>query len=377
MRHALVRFRNGLLRVNRPALARIDLSALAHNYRLAKKLHGGCALAVIKANAYGHGALPCAETLSREADGFAVAFLAEAIQLREGNIHNPILLLEGIFAARELEEVAQHNLWMVVHHPEQIRMIEAEAPQDARLHVWLKVNSGMNRAGFESSQVASSYRRLIASGKVAKITLMSHFSRADESNIVTTAKQIARFDAATCGLSGARSLSNSAAILACPASYREWARPGIMLYGAIPTFTKNCHLQQVMTLESAVMGVRVIQPGEEVGYGGRFVASRITRAGLVAMGYADGYPRSVAPGTPVSVNGVKTKVLGWVSMDMLTVDLTDIPSSGLGSRVVLWGEDISVVDVAAAAGTIAYELLSNVKRVKFQYLHSAQIVPPW
>lgn len=354
--------------MSRPAIAKINLSALVHNYLLAKRLHGGRALAVIKANAYGHGALHCAEALSVYADGFAVAFLEEAIPLRNAQMRNPILLLEGTFDPGELKEVIRHHLWIVVQNQEQIRMIESAAPKESKLHVWLKINSGMNRAGFDPCNVGSAYRRLMSCGKVAKITLMSHFACADQPEIGATEHQIASFDTIACGFASDCSLSNSAAILTCPASYRDWARPGIILYGAIAARV-DYQLRQVMTLESAVMNVRTIQPGESVGYGGTFVATRPTRVGLVAMGYADGYPRSVKAGTLASIGGTKVQVIGRVSMDMLTVDLTEIPDSGFGSRVVLWGEDISVLDVASSADTIPYELLSNVKRVQYQYLY--------
>lgn len=350
----------------RPARALIDLAALRHNYRLARRLHGGRALAVVKANAYGHGAVRCAQALAAEADGFAVAFLEEALELRAAGIRQPILLLEGVFEAAELGEVARHGLWIVIHHEAQIAMLEASAPATP-LHVWLKVNSGMNRAGFLPAAVDGVWQRLRASGKVADITLMTHFARADEPQVITTREQVARFDAATGHLPGARSLSNSGAILGWPQAHRDWARPGILLYGADPMPDEGHGLQPVMTLESAVMAVREIAAGEALGYGARFVAARPTRVGLVAMGYADGYPRVVPDGTPVAVDGQPAHIIGRVSMDMLTVDLTALPDAGIGSRVELWGRQVAVNRVAQAAGTIAYELLCNVKRVRFSY----------
>lgn len=350
----------------RPARALIDLAALRHNYRLARQLHGGRALAVVKANAYGHGAVRCAQALAGEADGFAVAFLEEALELRAAGLQQPILLLEGVFAAEELAEVAHHRLWIVVHHEAQIEMLE-RTPLAAPVHVWLKINSGMNRAGFLPAAVETVWQRLRASGKVADITLMTHFARADEPQVITTEEQVARFDAATARLPGARSLSNSGAILGWPRAHRDWARPGILLYGADPMPEAKHALQPVMTLESAVMAVREIGAGEALGYGGRFVAGRPTRVGLVAMGYADGYPRVVPDGTPVAVDGRPARIIGRVSMDMLTVDLTELPDAGIGSRVELWGRQVAVNRVAQAAGTIAYELLCNVKRVRFSY----------
>ncbi|MFT3760037.1 alanine racemase [Thauera sp.] len=350
----------------RPARALIDLAALRHNYRLARARHGSSALAVVKANAYGHGAVRCARALAEEADGFAVAFLDEALELRAAGITAPILLLEGVFDALELADAVRHELWVVVHHEAQLRMIET-TPLAMPLHIWLKANSGMNRAGFVGPAVANAWQRLQASGKVREITLMTHFARADEPQILSTAEQLDRFEAATRGLAGTRSLANSAAILGWPRAHRDWARPGILLYGADPMPGEGNGLQPVMTLESAVMAVRELEAGDALGYGGRFVAGRHTRVGLVAMGYADGYPRVVPDGTPVAIDGQPGRLIGRVSMDMLTVDLTDLPSAGIGSRVELWGRQVPVNRIAEAAGTIAYELLCNVKRVRFSY----------
>ncbi|NMG77058.1 alanine racemase [Aromatoleum diolicum] len=350
----------------RPARALIDLDALRHNYHLARSRHGGRALAVVKANAYGHGAVPCARALAADVDGFAVAFLEEALELRAAGIDQPILLLEGVFSPDELEQVVRHDLWIVVHHAEQIRIIDHAQPA-LPLQVWLKMNSGMNRAGFLPHELRAAWQRLKDSGKVGDITLMTHFARADEPHVVTTTEQLTAFDAATRDLPGPRSLANSGAILGWPAAHRDWARPGILLYGADPMPDEPNGLRPVMTLESAVMAVREIPAGAPLGYGARFHAERPTRVGLVALGYADGYPRTAPDGTPVAVDGVRTRLIGRVSMDMLTVDLTDLPDAGLGSRVELWGANIPVNRIAEAVHTISYELLCNVKRVRFEY----------
>lgn len=351
----------------RPARALIDLEALRHNYRLARSRHGGRALAVVKANAYGHGAVRCAHALAAEADGFAVAFLDEALELRAAGITQPIVLLEGVFDAAELAQAAQYALWPVVHHTAQLDMIE-QARLARRLDVWLKVNSGMNRAGFVGAAVGAAWRRLRDSGQVGEITLMTHFARADEPQVITTADQLADFDAATRDLPGPRSLANSAAVLGWPDAHADWARPGILLYGADPMPGEGNGLQPVMTLESEVIAVRDLAAGAPLGYGARYVAERPRRIGLVAMGYADGYPRSAPDGTPVAVDRQPSMLVGRVSMDMLTVDLTDLPQAGIGSRVELWGRQVPINQVAAGAGTIAYELLCNVKRVAFRYL---------
>lgn len=353
--------------MTRPARARIDLAALVHNYRVARKTHGGRALAVVKANAYGHGAIQCARALAEEADGFAVAFLDEALPLRDAGIDKPILLLEGVFDPQELALAVHHDLWIVVHHEAQLRMIECDAPAGAALNVWLKIDTGMHRAGFAPSEAHAVYQRLRSTGKIAQITWMSHLARADEPDCPSVESQTACFEKAIADLPGERSLCNSAGILGWPESRQDWARPGLMLYGADPLPEEDHGLQPVMTLESAVMAVRMLNPGDELGYGGRFVATRPTRVGLVAIGYADGYPRIAGNGTPVAVDGIPSRIIGRVSMDMLTVDLTELPDAGIGSRVELWGRQVSVNDIAAAAGTLAYELLCNVKRVKFEY----------
>lgn len=354
----------------RPARALIDLAALRHNYRFAKARHGGRALAVVKANAYGHGVIPCSRALAPEADGFAVAFTEEAVQLREAGVTQPVLLLEGPFDTADLSQIEAHALWPVIHHEEQLRLIET-APLERPLDVWLKVNSGMNRVGFVGDAVAAAYKRLQASGKIGAITLMTHFARADELDSAATQEQLERFEAHTRDLPGARSLSNSGAILGWPQTHRDWCRPGILLYGADPMPDAPNPLLPVMSLESRIIATRELQPGQPLGYGARFVAERPTRVGLVAMGYADGYPRSVPNGTPVAVDGQLTGIIGRVSMDMLTVDLTDLPLATIGSRVELWGKQVSVNRVAEAVGTISYELLCKVKRVAFEYLETS------
>jgi alanine racemase len=350
--------------MSRPARIRIDLHALRYNYKLLRQAHGGRALAVLKADAYGHVAIACARALAACADGFAVAFGDEAAALRAAGVRAPLLVLEGVFSPAELRTAARERWWIVVHHEQQIEMIERRAITDAGLDVWLKIDSGMHRCGFDASAARSAYERLNGSGKVRSITLMSHFARADEPECGLTAQQIERFDHATAGLPGARSLANSAGILYWPHARRDWGRCGIGLYGVEPRGTSGAPsgLRPVMTVRSEIIAVREIGPGEPLGYGARFVAARPTRVGLVAFGYADGYPRSARDGTPVAVDGQIAPLIGRVSMDMLTVDLSGMPNAGVGSQVELWGDDVPVAEVAACAGTIAYELLCNAKR---------------
>ncbi|MCL6262624.1 alanine racemase [Craterilacuibacter sp. RT1T] len=349
----------------RPLQAEIRLDALRDNYRLARQSAGGRTLAVVKANAYGHGAVRCARALDGEADGFAVACIEEAQQLRAAGIAAPILLLEGVFEADEYLLCAELGLWCVVQSEIQLAMLEA-SPVVALSSVWLKMDSGMHRAGFAPDDYRVAWQRLTASGKALEIVKMSHFARADEPEQVMTQSQIETFDAACRHLPGAASLANSAGLMVHPRARREWCRAGIMLYGANPLPPgMGPVLKPVMRLSSRVFGVREIAAGEPLGYGNNFVASRPSRVGLVAAGYADGYPRLASTGSPVAIDGVRSRVIGRVSMDMLTVDLTDLPAAGLGSEIELWGDTINVNEVAACAGTIAYELLCNVKRARF------------
>lgn len=353
----------------RPAQALIDLAALRHNYQLARQCSGGKALAVVKADAYGHGAVLCAQALQAEADGFAVACIEEALELRAAGITQPILLLEGFFEASELALIDQHQLWCVVHSLWQLDAIE-QARLSRPLQVWLKLDSGMHRVGLFPEQYQAAYRRLQASGKVDKIVLMSHFARADELDCPRTEEQLAVFNAAREGLQAEVSLRNSPAILGWPQVPSDWVRPGIMLYGATPFEQAQAlaaQLKPVMTLKSKIIGVRELPVGEPVGYAARFVAERPTRVGVVAMGYADGYPRHAPTGTPVAVDGQLTRIIGRVSMDMLTVDLTDLPQAGLGSQVELWGAQVLASDVAAQAQTIPYQIFCNLRRVPRLY----------
>lgn len=353
----------------RPAHALIDLSALRHNYRLAKSLTGCRALAVVKANAYGHGALECAAALSDEADGFAVSSLEEALELREAGLLQPILLLEGWFEASELQLIYQHQLWPVIHHHGQLQELE-QADLRQPLHIWLKLDSGMHRTGFNAEEYPHIWQRLQANSKVASLTSITHLARADEPEAGRTEQQLDTFKQ-TCGaLRAPTSLSNSAAVLAWPQAHGDWVRPGIMLYGSSPfgfAQPQAAGLRPVMQLDSRIIAVHQVATGEPIGYGSRFVTSRPSRIGLVAMGYADGYPRHAPDGTPILVDGQRTSLVGRISMDMLTVDLTDLPASGLGSHVRLWGVGLDAGEVARCAGTISYQLFCNLNRVPRHY----------
>ncbi|WIH04554.1 alanine racemase [Xanthomonas translucens pv. graminis] len=354
----------------RPARALIDLQALRHNYRLARRLGGGKALAVVKADAYGHGAVACARALEAQADGFAVACIEEALELRQAGIAAPILLLEGIFDADELPLIAEHRLWCAVASPWQVEAIAAyAAPQP--LCLWLKLDSGMHRLGLAPHEFRAAHARLSALPQVERLVLMSHFARADELDSARTLEQAEVFRQATAGLAGETSLCNSPGLLGWPQLHSDWGRPGLMLYGADP-FAAGAELpgelRPVMTLQSKVIAVRDLAVGEPVGYGARFVAPRPTRVGVVAIGYADGYPQFAPNGTPVLIDGAPGALIGRVSMDMLTVDLTEHPQAGLGSEVQLWGAQPRIDALAARCGSSAYRLLCGLKRAPRQYL---------
>ncbi len=360
--------------MSRPTNVIVNLGALRANYRLARRVHGGRALAVIKANAYGHGSLACADALGAEADGFAVAFLDEAVTLRSAGVRNPILILEGVFNEAELQLASKLDLWLVVHHDEQIKMLESSRIDASSLHVWLKIDSGMHRAGLACAVARNAYERLQTTGKVRAITLMTHFACADDPNRAMTAEQIERFDAATFDLPGDRSMCNSAALLWWPKARRDWGRPGLMLYGISPEGCELPNLQPVMSFCSRIFGIRDVPAGESLGYGATYVTKQPMRVGLVCAGYADGYPQTAPSGTPVAVNGHRTMLVGRVSMDMLMVDLTRVPDAIIGSEVELWGQTIRVTEIAKAAGRIPYELVCNVRRARITY-DTAMLAP--
>lgn len=341
----------------RPITATIDLAALAHNLGVAR-VHAPHAkvFAVVKANAYGHGLLRAANAL-READGFAVLEFDAAIRLRDAGYTQRIVLLEGFFDAREAVASAARKISGVVHTAEQFAWINP-LPAGTRLDVLLKINSGMNRLGFMPEAVRGAYETLQENPGVGKITLMTHFADADGAGGV--AAQMAVFERAVAGIAAPRSLANSAATLRYPETHFDWIRPGIMLYGSSPFTDRSAAelgLKPVMTLTSEIIGVCDLKPGDTVGYGGTFRAERMMRIGIVACGYADGYPRHAPSGTPLRVADRMTTTVGRVSMDMLCADITGMPEAGIGTRVVLWGEGNPIDAVAQAAGTVSYELM--------------------
>lgn len=341
----------------RPISATISLGALRHNLAVARR-HAprSRVFAVVKANAYGHGLDRAARAMG-DADGFALLELDAAVRLREAGCRRRIVLLEGFFDARDLPVLIEHGLGAVVHNDDQLRLLR-ESPPGSGLDVLLKINTGMNRLGFSPAAFPAALAALRSSPAVGRITLMTHFANADDGRGV--AWQTAALERLAAGIELPRSLANSAAILRYPETHFDWVRPGIMLYGCSPFGDRaavELGLQPAMTLTSEIIAIQQLRRGDTVGYGGMFTAERDMRIGVVACGYADGYPRHAPNGTPVVVEGQLTGTVGRVSMDMLCVDLSAVPQARVGSRVVLWGEGNPVENVAQAAGTVGYELL--------------------
>jgi alanine racemase len=349
--------------VPRPIEALIHPGAVAHNLARARAVLPDAKLwAVVKANAYGHGIERVYQGL-RDADGIALLDLAEAERVRALGWRGPILLLEGVFEPRDLELCSRLNLWHTVHCDRQIDWLAAHKTQQPH-RVFLKMNSGMNRLGFAPGAYRSAWARLNALPQVDEISLMTHFANADGPRGIDHA--VRAFDEATRDLPGERSLSNSAAILRHRAVNTDWVRAGILCYGSAPDYPEHdiAHwdLQPAMTLRARLIGLQQLQAGDTVGYGSRFTAEGPMRIGVVACGYADGYPRLAGTGTPVLVDGIRCRTVGRVSMDMITVDLTPVPHAGIGSEVTLWGQGpngsvLPIDEIAAAAGTIGYEVM--------------------
>lgn len=346
----------------RAAHVTIDLPALRHNLGVARRAAPGARImAAIKANGYGHGLVRVARALTA-ADAFGVACLNEALELRAAGIRQPIGLLEGFFHADELPLIEQEQLDTLVHHPFQLAALEAyRGPGPIR--VWIKIDTGMHRLGFPPAQIAGVWERLAALPFVQLVGFMTHLANADDRDDETTVAQLERFATAVGDLPGERAIANSAGVLGWPTSHGDWVRPGIMLYGVSPFLGgrgPDEDLRPAMTLQSELIAVNRLEPGDGVGYGGTWRAPEAMTVGVVAIGYGDGYPRHAPSGTPVLLNGQVVPLVGRVSMDMITVDLRTQPQARVGNPVVLWGEGLPVERIAEAAGTIAYELLCGV-----------------
>ncbi|BEV73378.1 MULTISPECIES: alanine racemase [unclassified Paludibacterium] len=348
--------------MTRPIRVEINLSAIKHNYRHSRhQAPGSQAYAVIKANAYGHGAMEVATALAEEADGFAMLNLEDALALRKAGIRQPLALLEGPFEKQETILMAAHGIAGAIHSEHQLAWLADAHFRHGQFDAWLKVNSGMNRLGFQPRQVRLALQQLRNMPDVQLSTIMTHFASADDERGV--ADQWQRFEPIARESGLAVSAANSAAVFHHPHTHCDRVRPGITLYGCSPfegQTGRDLGLIPAMTLSADIIAVQYLQPGDNVGYGCRFTADKPMRIGIVACGYADGYPRIAPNGTPVSIDGIRSGTVGRVSMDMLAVDISHIEQAGVGSRVVLWGEDIPLENVAAAVGTLAYELMCGV-----------------
>jgi alanine racemase len=350
--------------VNRLIRARIDGAALRANLRVIRgRAPGSRVMAVVKANAYGHGLLPTALALSA-ADAFAVARLEEGIALRSAGLNHRIVLLEGVFDAAQLAEAARYQFDLVVHETLQLELLEAFRGSQP-WSLWLKVDTGMNRLGFRPEEFRAAWERVRAlQVPVEQLRVMTHLACADEDNDVTE-RQLACLAPLVGGLDVELSIANSAAVLAHPATHTAWIRPGLALYGVSPfpgRRGQDFGLRPAMTLESAVIALRDVRRGEHVGYGAAWRAARDSRVALIAAGYGDGLPRGLPSGAPVLVGGARARLVGRISMDMIAVDVTDLPPVSIGDRAELWGEHLAVEELALAANTIPYELMCGVSQ---------------
>lgn len=357
--------------MSRRPIAQINVDALQQNFQYIQSLAPKSKiLAVLKANAYGHGLLAVAEQL-KAAGAFGVARIDEALMLRAGGIVKPIVLLEGFFHPDELPQIVASNLQVVVHHSSQVEAL-LKAELEAPVHVWLKIDSGMHRLGIYPAEFQQVYRQLMASPNVLKpLRLMTHFACADEPDNPATQRQLDLFHALIKGCEGELSIANSAGVLAWPQSHGDWIRPGLALYGVSPMLAGRSAqhgLRPVMTFSSSVIAVRDVKKGDAVGYGAAWTAPVDTRLAVVAIGYGDGYPRNAPSGTPVLINGQRLPIVGRVSMDMTMVDIGQ-QQVNIGDQVILWGEQLAVEEIAELVQTIPYELLCNItSRVQLRYI---------
>ncbi len=347
----------------RDATLILSRAALRHNVdRVRECAPSSRVLAMVKADAYGHGALNVAAQIGDQVDALGVAFLEEALALRDAGIRRPIVLMEGVFNAYEQAAAAAMDMALMVHQEQQLALLEQHPPATP-VTVWLKVNTGMHRLGFRPDEAIHAYQRLEAMPSVGRIIACTHFAESDVPDSPANREQTSAFEALVSALPALpRSMANSAAILGMPHTHHQWVRPGIMLYGSSPFADRSAEslsLKPVMTLQSRVIAVRGLNAGDAVGYGARWTADRATRIAVVAIGYGDGYPRHAANGTPVLIGGRRYPLVGRVSMDMITVDIGNDAVSP-GDTVILWGEGLPADEVAQMAGTISYELFCKV-----------------
>lgn len=356
-----------------PTTAYIDLEALKHNlYKIKEIVPNSNILAMIKRNAYGHGALKIARAINKEVDAFGVMYLKEALQLLDPEIKKPIVVITGFFDVDELKLFDKFGFNCVIHNFMQLEILEKNtANLSKQLSVWLKIDTGMHRLGFKPHQVQDVYQRLMRNKMVKKpLRLMTHFSDADNPNSNKTLEQIICFEKTVANLNGELCMANSAAIFNWPGAHTTWVRPGIALYGISPFKSKNgleLGLKPVMTLSSRIITIHDLDKDEAIGYGSMFKCPEKMRVGTVSIGYGDGYPRNTC-GAEVLVDGVRTQIVGRVAMDMLAIDLQKVPNAKIGSTVTLWGKGLSIEKVAACSGESQYELLSRLtSRISYEF----------
>lgn len=361
--------------MTRPARVIVDLDALRHNLQRVRALAPASrVMAIIKADAYGHGIERTANALPN-ADAFGVSCLEEAQRLRDAGVRRPVVLLEGPFSIAEFRYIAALELEIVVHTPAQLDQVD-RAGASGPAGIWLKVDSGMHRLGFDPADVRAAWDRLRSGAAFGgPIRLMTHLARASMPGDPMTAMQLRRFAEICTDLPGERSIANSAAILSCPESHAQWVRPGLMLYGVSPLRSGNgaaFGLRPAMSLLSELISVRSVRAGESVGYGAAWTCPEDMPIGVVAAGYGDGFPRHARSGTPILVNGKRCAIIGYASMDMLTVDLRNAPEATVGTGVQLWGPGLPVEEIAAHSDTVPYELLCGVHRQRLRFSEHAQ-----
>lgn len=350
----------------------VDLAAVRHNLgRVREMAPAARVMAVVKADAYGHGAVPVAKVLARAgADALAVACVEEALQLRHAGIDTSIVVLEGVLSAEEARVAATENLQIVIHAPWQLALLQA-LPPTTSLRLWIKLDTGMHRLGFGPGRAQAVYAAVQARTDWALCGWMTHLACADEPDSVMTQRQIDLFERELAGFPGHRSIANSAGLIAFPQARRDWVRPGLTLYGASPFRGRSAAdlgLRPAMHLQSRIIAIHDIAKGETVGYGGVWRCARASRIAVVAAGYADGVRRSLPSGTPVLLRGQRVPMVGRVSMDMITLDVTTVPEAQVGDAVTLWGEGLPIEEIAALAGAVSYELFCGLaRRVHFQY----------
>ncbi len=344
----------------RCAEASIDFQALQHNFQRVKHYAPNSrVMAVIKADAYGHGMVKVAKTLD-QADGFAVAHISEAITLREAGIDKPITVFQGFQNADQLAQMVAMNLRPTIYQPRQVELLEQQRPGD--LSVWLKVNTGMGRLGIQPDEAAELWTRLKQNSCIKELGLSSHFANADCPEHLSNQQQINCFQNLASQFQAQTSLANSAGLISFPQAHGDWVRPGIMLYGSSPVSDRSAQaldLKPVMQLKTQLIAINYLKKGDSVGYGSLWQCPEDMPVGIAAIGYGDGYPRHASSGTPVWLNGKTSQLIGRVSMDMISIDLRNIKNAQAGDEVVLWGQEVGVDDVAKSAETIAYELLCN------------------